>query len=74
MTNNTPKVLIIDLENNTNELRSMNNQETQEYNTILQELETVINNHKTKVTQKEIAIAKLVALGLTEEDIRAVLD
>lgn len=74
MSNNTPKVLVIDLENESSELRSMTSSESQDYNTILQELQVVIDAHKTKIAHKEQAIAKLVALGLTEQDIKAVLD
>lgn len=62
----TNKILDINLETNTEELRDMNNSEIASYSSALENSETFIN-------QKQQALLKLQALGLTEEDIKAVM-
>lgn len=61
----------IDSESGTEEIREMTKQESDAYKTDAAEAELIINSIKDKARKKEEAIAKLVALGLTEDDIRA---
>jgi hypothetical protein len=62
----TPKILTIDLENNTEELRSLTLSESSDYSSAIQNSEAFID-------KKQQALLKLQALGLTEEDIKAVM-
>ena len=54
------------------ELVTMSNEQFSNYNAIVQEAEQVMVSKKEEQIKKENAIAKLVALGLTEEDLRSV--
>lgn len=66
-------IQVIDLESGNSNVRQMSSEEISVYNQILEESSIIINNEKNKARKKEEAIAKLVSLGLTEEDIRAVM-
>ncbi len=52
--------------------RDMTKDELESYNKVTEEASRLIQAEKDAVIAKEIAVAKLVALGLTESDIRAV--
>lgn len=52
--------------------RQMTNEEFDAYKKITQEASSLIQAEKDAAVAKEVAVAKLVALGLTESDIRAV--
>lgn len=52
--------------------RDMTNEEFESYKKVTQEASLLIQAEKDAVLAKELAVAKLVALGLTESDIRAV--
>jgi hypothetical protein len=52
--------------------RNMTNEEFESYKKVTQEASVLIQSEKDATVAKEIAIAKLVALGLTESDLRAV--
>ncbi len=52
--------------------RDMTKEELESYTKITDEASALIQAEKDAAVAKEIAIAKLVALGLTESDIRAV--
>jgi hypothetical protein len=67
----TPKILIVNTETNVEELRDMSPEELEEYNSVLSDAEVFMTKHSEDVVKKEAAIAKLVALGLSEEEIRA---
>lgn len=62
----TNKILSVDLETNTEELRVMSSSENIDYSSALENSETFIN-------KKQQALNKLYALGLTEEDIKVVI-
>lgn len=62
----TPKILHVNAENGTEELRDMNNSESVDYQSALDASLNVID-------KKQQAISKLYSLGLTEEDIKAVM-
>lgn len=62
----TNKILSVDLETNTEELRAMSSSEAMDYSSVLENSETFIN-------KKQQALNKLYALGLTEEDIKVVI-
>lgn len=68
-----PKMVEVDFSNGTGVERSMTAAENDAYLSVNIEAAKVIEDHKNAVKAKEAAIAKLVALGLTEEDIRAVM-
>lgn len=52
--------------------REMTTDEFKSYQKITQEAFSLIQAEKSATLAKEIAVAKLIALGLTESDIRAV--
>lgn len=52
--------------------REMTKEEFDAYQKITQEASLLIQAEKDAIVAKEVAISKLVALGLTESDIRAV--
>jgi hypothetical protein len=52
--------------------RDMTKDELESYNKVTEEASILIQAEKDAAVAKEIAVAKLVALGLTESDIRAV--
>lgn len=52
--------------------RDMTKEELESYTKITDEASALIQAEKDAAVAKEIAVAKLVALGLTESDIRAV--
>ncbi len=52
--------------------RDMTKEELESYTKITDEASALIQAEKDAAVAKEIAIAKLVTLGLTESDIRAV--
>lgn len=59
----------------TNEIidRDMTNQEILEHNNTLQEAEKLKIKFEQEKARKESAIAKLKALGLTEEEVKSIL-
>jgi len=67
----TPKIKVVDLIEGSEELRDMTDIEAESYSALLEESSIIIQNEKDQVAKKEIAIAKLVSLGLSEEDIKA---
>jgi hypothetical protein len=72
MTNNDiPSVLVVDLDNETQITRPMNNDELVQLNIVLDELAQNEAEAKAKVEARESALAKLAALGLTQEEIEA---
>ena len=52
--------------------REMTSDEETSYNKVTSEASQLIDSAKQKQQNKEAAVAKLVALGLTEEDLRSV--
>lgn len=66
-----PKIINIDLNLNAEEFRDMRDVELEQYEEVLADAENYIMQHNEKVSKKEAAIGKLVALGLSEEEIRA---
>lgn len=54
------------------ELVQMSEEQASNYKTVTQEAQQVMLSKKEEQIKKENAIAKLVALGLTEEDLRSV--
>jgi hypothetical protein len=50
--------------------REMTDEEFSTYNEINSEVEFVIDEKKKQERDRELAVAKFVALGLTEEDLR----
>lgn len=52
--------------------REMTQEEFESYSISLQESKNAIDSKMQELRNKEIAIAKLVSLGLTESDLRAV--
>lgn len=50
--------------------REMTDEEFSAYNEINSEVEFVIDEKKKEERDRELAVAKFVALGLTEEDLR----
>ena len=62
----TPKILHVNAEIGTEELRDMSNSESVDYQSALDASLNVID-------KKQQAISKLYSLGLTEEDIKAVM-
>lgn len=51
--------------------REMTEEEAVAHAKIIAEAELVINAKKKEIIDKEIAVAKLVALGITESDLKA---
>ena len=70
---NRPEVSFHDLVSGEVVVREMNDEEYSEYQNNLAASELKKEEESRAIKQKEIAIAKLVELGLTEEGIRAVL-
>jgi len=62
----TTKILHINAQTKTEELRDMNSSESVDYASVLDASQNFIN-------KKKQALSKLYALGLTEEDIKAVM-
>jgi hypothetical protein len=52
-------------------LRTMTKEEYDEYSNIVKDMKIYNDEKLKKEREKEIAISKLVSLGLTEQDIRA---
>jgi hypothetical protein len=52
-------------------LRPMTSEEQKEYKNLIKEMKLQNDSKLQKEREKEIAISKLVSLGLTEQDIRA---
>jgi hypothetical protein len=52
--------------------RDMTKDELESYHKVTEEASMLIQAEKDAAVAKEIAVAKLIALGLTESDIRAV--
>ena len=50
--------------------REMTDEEFSAYNEINSEVEFVIDGKKKEERDRELAVAKFIALGLTEEDLR----
>ena len=71
----TPKILIIDVENNTQEIRDYNEDELAQHKIDADEAKAKAAadeaEAKAKVTAKKAAEYKLSALGLTTDDLRA---
>lgn len=68
---NKPRILVVSLDSNSEEFREMTDAEYEEYLDVTSMALELAKNEKEKIRKKEEAIAKLVALGLTEEDLRA---
>ena len=54
------------------ELINMTDEQFSNHSSVIKEAEQVMLSKKEEQAKKEIAISKLVALGLTEEDLRSV--
>lgn len=61
----------VDSQSGVQQIREMTKQESEQYISDASEANSILEAIKEKARKKEEAIAKLVGLGLTEEDIRA---
>lgn len=66
-----PTILIVDAESGTETVREMNDAEFAQYEADQAEAQVQIGKAKAKAQAKAAAEAKLAALGLTTEDLKA---
>jgi hypothetical protein len=53
-------------------VREMTEDEFSDYNKINDEVNVVVDSKMEKIQNRELVVAKLVALGITEQDLRAI--
>lgn len=66
-------IVIVNGESNSVDKETMSSEQELSFNATRDALSLKISKDLEEARAKEVAIAKLVALGLTEEDIRAVI-
>lgn len=71
MANQRPNISVFDATTKQTVEREMTVEEFAIYENTIDDAQALIQEHKEKEQQKEAAVAKLVALGLTEADLRA---
>jgi hypothetical protein len=71
MANQRPIISLFDSSTGQAVEREMTVEEFAIYENTIEDAQVLIQEHKAKEQQKEAAVAKLVALGLTEADLRA---
>jgi hypothetical protein len=71
MANQRPNIVIHNSETGQVEEREMTVEEFSLYQDTVDDAQTIIAAEKLQEQQKEAAVAKLIALGLTEADLRA---
>lgn len=71
MATQRPNISIYDASTGQTVEREMTVEEFEKYQNTVNDAQALIQEHKQKEQEREAAVAKLVALGLTEADLRA---
>lgn len=71
MATQRPNINIYDASTGQTVEREMTVEEYENYQNTVDDAQALIQEHKQKEQEREAAVAKLVALGLTEADLRA---